>query len=88
MPIDLFGNTIDLIKKSKKSKSIYQKIKEENNYQKKSPYKNKICFTCINYISYEYHNIIHRKCKLIGKSNSCATDINKNGYCNKFKNKL
>ena len=83
---NLFGNPMEEIKDPKKPISTYQKIKYDNNFQKKSPHKNKMCYLCSSYKSYEYHNKIYRKCKLIGISKSNATDINKNSFCNKFKN--
>lgn len=66
-----------------RSKSKYQRWKEENNYRKADKGIN--CAKCENIIKDTGHNNVFYKCRLLGTSHSIATDIRLSCVCDLWK---
>jgi len=62
--------------------SRYQKFKVRNRYRKRTGKES--CATCGNGELLEGNTKNYRKCKLIGCSNSTATDVSRNYICDKW----
>lgn len=88
MDQNLFNENVDVdvSLKSFRQLGYTQKFKRLNNYRLGTA--DKCCKNCENRISGEYHNKNYHKCKLLGFSNSEATDIRLKNVCNQHeKNK-
>lgn len=82
--INLFGE-IQKYYESEKPLGKIQQIKHNLGYHKAGIYEShRYCKYCDNFIRMEYHNKMYFKCRLIGDSNSEATDIRTKDTCNKF----
>jgi len=84
----LFGGEIDtddIIVPS--GHSPYLDFKRRYNYRRSrlGLYDRKCCGTCAKFIKYDYHDKTYFKCRLIGMSNSVATDIRKSNTCNAWR---
>ena len=83
--INLFGELQEITEK--KAMSPYQIIKCRNKY---GPSKNSVerCKNCSHCIGMRGNTKTFYKCKLIGVSNSEATDIRLKDTCNKFEHEI
>jgi|WetSurMetagenome_2_1015567.scaffolds.fasta_scaffold898879_2 hypothetical protein len=59
--------------------SKYQLFKKRNHYRKSNGIEK--CGNCAQHVSYKYHDKNYHKCRLIGISNSEATDIQVSAVC-------
>lgn len=75
----LYGYEIDDIP-PKPPRGVFKKWKVENFYRKSDG--DKKCGNCCSFVELEHHNKTYFKCKLLGISNSEASDIRKSYVCN------
>ena len=80
--INLFGVEQEYPEDENKHLSKYQIFKKRNHYRDATD--NKKCKTCKSRRTYACHNKYYHKCRLLGDSNSQATDIRLKKVCDKW----
>lgn len=78
---NLFGGEDEILEGQKTFTQLskYQKFKVRNHYRKADG--SARCWNCEQYLKFNYHDKNYHKCRLIGVSNSEATDIRMNNVC-------
>lgn len=79
-PVKEFLNEEDRMR----NESKYQEFKRSNHYRRADGYNR--CKFCKHHFAMHYHDKVYHKCKLLGVSNSEATDIRVRNVCDLFAN--